>query len=88
MRYLLIIFVVVIFTSCKTTNLFMEPKKERIADTISLDSTFYYNPDYQYTQVGYPEGSGHRPHLHCICRFNRQKTILVHGLDIASQYHP
>lgn len=48
MRYLLFIFVGLIFTSCKTTNLFMEPKKERIADTISLDSTFYYNPDYQY----------------------------------------
>lgn len=48
MRYLLFIFVVLALTSCKTVNLFMEPKSERNADIISLDSTFFYNPDYQY----------------------------------------
>lgn len=34
--------------SCKTTNLLMEPKPDRVSDVASLDSSFYYNPDYQY----------------------------------------
>lgn len=45
----LIIFSLVIFMcSCKTTNLLMEPKSDRVSDVASLDSCFYYNSNYQY----------------------------------------
>ena len=48
MRYLVIILIIATFSSCKTVNLFMEDKSERNADVASLDSSFFYNPDYQY----------------------------------------
>lgn len=37
-----------LFGSCKTTNLFVEPRSEHNTDTAVLDSTFFYNPDYEY----------------------------------------
>lgn len=48
MKYLLFIFVTLAVTSCKTVNLFIEDKSERNTDIASLDSSFFYNPDYQY----------------------------------------
>ncbi|PCJ94026.1 MAG: hypothetical protein COA50_12755 [Flavobacteriaceae bacterium] len=49
MKYLLLIAsIATLFTSCKTTNLFMEQKADRTAEVAALDSTFFYNPEYQY----------------------------------------
>ena len=47
-RPLILFSLIVFLCSCKTTNLLMEPKLERISDVSSLDSSFQYNPDYQY----------------------------------------
>ena len=48
MKYLYLIIIIAALSSCKTTNLFMEPKSDRNTDISTLDSSFYYNPDYQY----------------------------------------
>jgi len=48
MRYLLILFVVIFFTACKTSNIFVQPRAEQKSDVELLDSVFRYNPDYQY----------------------------------------
>ncbi len=47
-RPLILFSLVILLCSCKTTNILMEPKSERVSDVASLDSSFYYNPDYQY----------------------------------------
>ncbi|UTW67936.1 polysaccharide export protein [bacterium SCSIO 12643] len=48
MRPLIIILSIITFTSCKTLNVYMEPKSSQKADTAQLDSSFFYNPEYQY----------------------------------------
>lgn len=48
MRPLIIILSIITFTSCKTLNVYMEPKASQKADTAQLDSSFFYNPEYQY----------------------------------------
>lgn len=47
MKWLFFIVLLGLFTSCKTTNLLMEAKEERKTTQV-LDSTFFFNPDYQY----------------------------------------
>lgn len=47
MKWLFFIVLLGLFTSCKTTNLLMEAKEERKTAQV-LDSTFFFNPDYQY----------------------------------------
>lgn len=49
MRPLIIILSIIAFTSCKTLNVYMEPKSSQKADTTQLDSSFFFNPEYQYT---------------------------------------
>ncbi len=47
MKWFIFITFLGIMTSCKTTNLLMEPKQEQ--ETVqTLDSSFFFNPDYQY----------------------------------------
>ena len=36
------------FGSCKTTNLFIEPRPERNSETAVLDSAFFFNSRYEY----------------------------------------
>ena len=45
---LLIICLVSFMSSCKTTNLFMERRSDRNAEVTALDSSFFFNPEYQY----------------------------------------
>jgi len=39
---------ILFFSSCKTTNILMESKQEQKISITKLDSTFFYNPNYQY----------------------------------------
>jgi len=39
---------ILFFSSCKTTNILMESKQEQKISITNLDSTFFYNPNYQY----------------------------------------
>ncbi len=48
MRFLLYSLVIICLFSCKTHNLLMEPRAEREEAVLTLDSSFYYAPDYQY----------------------------------------
>jgi polysaccharide export outer membrane protein len=43
-----IILFVLSLASCKTNNVLMEPKSERNTDVALLDSTFLFDPTYQY----------------------------------------
>lgn len=49
-KYLILLITSIVFlnTSCKTTNILMEPKAKQKTTVTILDSTFYYNPNYQY----------------------------------------
>jgi len=47
-RILIAILSLVFFASCKTRNILMESKKEQKISVTKLDSTFFYNPNYQY----------------------------------------
>ena len=48
MRLLIFIIVIGALSSCKTSNMFMEDKRDRNSDITALDSSFFYNPYYQY----------------------------------------
>ena len=48
MKWVYFIAVIMLMSSCKTVNVFMEPKSERTAAVDSLDYAFFYNGDYQY----------------------------------------
>lgn len=48
MRVLLVLFIPILFASCKTQNLFVQNRSERKAIEI-LDSAFMYNPMYEHT---------------------------------------
>ncbi len=48
MRYLLFIVVLFSVASCKTSTVLMEKKRDRKAGVEDLDSTFHYNPNYEY----------------------------------------
>ncbi len=44
----MLIIIVAALSSCKTSNMFMEEKRDRNSDISVLDSSFFYNPEYQY----------------------------------------
>ncbi len=44
----MLIIIVAALSSCKTSNMFMEEKRDRNSDISALDSSFFYNPEYQY----------------------------------------
>jgi polysaccharide export outer membrane protein len=48
MKWLPIILLFSWMTSCKTVNVFMEPKPDRTAAVDSLDFSFFYNDNYRY----------------------------------------
>ncbi|NQY29312.1 MAG: polysaccharide export protein, partial [Flavobacteriaceae bacterium] len=50
MRYLIVFFtcITILFSSCKTSNILMEPKSDRNTDLAILDSVFAYDATYQY----------------------------------------
>lgn len=47
-NYLGFLFLVILFASCKTQNLFLESKEDLSELNGEIDSTFFHDPDYQY----------------------------------------
>ncbi|MFT4532803.1 MAG: polysaccharide export outer membrane protein [Saprospiraceae bacterium] len=48
-NYLGFLSMLLLLVSCKTQNLFIESKEELQDSKLEIDSTFFHNPDYEYT---------------------------------------
>jgi polysaccharide export outer membrane protein len=48
-KILILIFISIQLVSCTTPNLLMEPTNKQTSAVSSLDTTFRYNPNYEYT---------------------------------------